>query len=171
MSNPYIGEIRMFAGNFAPNGWLFCDGTLLPISEYDTLFNLIGTIYGGDGQSSFALPDLRGRVPLHQGSAGSASYTIGQQAGAESVTLTAQQLPVHSHPLNVISGTATTPAPGGQFLAAVGSGEVFISDTPTVSLNPASVGPYGGSQPHENRMPFQGVNYIISLYGIFPSPT
>ncbi|MGY2894898.1 phage tail protein [Deinococcus sp. UYEF24] len=169
MSNPYIGEIRLFAGNFAPANWAFCDGNLLSISDYDTLFNLIGTTYGGDGQNTFALPDLRGRVPLHQGQSGGSPYVLGQSAGTESVTLSAQQLPVHSHPLTATSGAATSTAPSGQLLATVGSGEVYISDTPTASLSAASVGLSGGSQPHENLMPFLGVNYIISLFGIYPS--
>lgn len=172
MAQPYVGEIRMFAGNFAPLGWLFCDGSLQPISEYETLFNLIGTTYGGDGQSTFALPDLRGRVPIHQGqSFGTSNYVIGESGGVESVTLTAQQIPSHSHTLSASSGAGTSSAPGGNVPAlVVGNLYVGTPSGPTANLAPAAVGTAGGSQPHENMQPFLCVSFIISLFGIFPSP-
>lgn len=165
MANPYIGEIRMFAGNFAPQYWSFCDGSVLSISENEVLFTLLGTTYGGDGVTTFALPDLRGRVPVHQGN----GTALGQSAGTESVTLNGQQLPIHSHTLMGTSASATATAPGGQLLASVSSGEVYINDTPGAALNAASLSGSGGSQPHENRMPFQAINYIIATTGIYPS--
>lgn len=169
MSNPYVGEIRMFAGNFAPTGWLFCNGQLLPISEYDTLFNLIGTTYGGDGQVTFALPDLRGRVPMHQGP----GYIQGQQAGVESVTLGASQIPAHSHALSGSAANASTTAPAGNVPATMGAVTTFLygTDAPSTSLSPQSVSPAGGSQPHENMQPFLCVSFIIAAYGIYPSTT
>ena len=165
MSECFIGEIRLFAGSFAPNGWLDCNGALLPISQYDVLFNLIGTTYGGDGQSTFQLPNLQSRVPVHQG----APYVLGQAAGVESVTLSSAQLPAHTHPLLGTTQTATSSTPTGNLLAVPGSGEVYIADTPTVSLHASSVGPQGGSQPHDNRMPFQCLRYIIAWAGSYPS--
>lgn len=168
MSQPYVGEIRLFAGNFAPSGWADCNGALLPISEYETLFNLIGTTYGGDGQTNFALPNLQSRVPVHQGTFG-VGYIIGQAGGVENVTLTLQQLPQHTHALIGTAQAATSTNPAGNLLAAPGSGELYIADTPTVSLNGASVGAAGSSQPHDNLMPYLCIRYIISLFGIFPS--
>ncbi len=167
MSQPYVGEIRMFAGNFAPAGWMFCEGQLLPISEYDTLFNLIGTTYGGDGQSTFALPDLRGRIPVHQGN----GFTLAQAAGAETVALTVQQIPAHSHlPLaNAGSGGVTTPA--NNFWGAVTASNPYTSAASDSTMNAASIGLTGGSQPHDNFMPYLCVDFIISLFGVFPSPT
>jgi len=162
----------MFAGNFAPRGWLFCDGSLLSIADNDVLFNLLGTTYGGDGMQTFALPDLRGRVPVHQGASPQGSqYVPGQLGGSETVTLTVAQLPNHSHALLGSAQAATTTAPGGQVLASVGGGQVYLNDTPTTALGASSVGAAGGSQPHDNRMPFLGINYIISLFGIYPSQT
>jgi microcystin-dependent protein len=168
MAQPYVGEIRMFAGNFAPAGWMFCDGQILPISENETLFNLIGTTYGGDGQSTFALPDLRSRLPLHFG----ADYALAETGGAEEVTLTANQIPLHTHSLLATSDTATTSSPtGAVFAASTGATtSPYGTDAPTTTLNPQSVGTVGGSQPHTNLQPFLCVNFIISLFGIFPSP-
>lgn len=166
MAQPYVGEVRMFAGNFAPAGWMLCEGQLLPISEYETLFNLIGTTYGGDGQNTFALPDLRGRIPLHFGN----GFTLAETGGAEQVTLTTSQIPVHSHPVlasnDVPSGASPTSNVTGQ--AAT---KIYRAGTPSATLNPASVGSTGGSQPHNNFQPYLCVDFIISLFGIFPSPT
>jgi microcystin-dependent protein len=165
MGSPYVGEIRMFGGNFAPAGWAFCDGSLLPIAQNDVLFTLIGTTYGGDGQSTFALPDLRGRVPLHQGQ----GFTIGQMAGSESVTLTPAQMPAHNHALNA-SSTAATPAAGPSgMLGASATTQFYGSGAPTTPMAADALAAAGGNQAHENMAPFQVVSFIISLFGIFPS--
>ncbi|MDR6216605.1 tail fiber protein [Deinococcus soli (ex Cha et al. 2016)] len=169
MSEPYIGEIRQFAGNFAPAGWLFCNGQLLPISEYDALFALIGTTYGGDGQTNFALPNLQGRVPIHMGSALGTTFTIGSTVGTENVQLTTNQIPSHSHSLGV-AATATTSAPGGNLLAPPSTGDLFLEDTPSAAMNASSIAASGGSQPHSNMAPYLCVSFIIAVYGIFPSP-
>ncbi|MDT8439545.1 MAG: tail fiber protein [Wenzhouxiangellaceae bacterium] len=174
MATPFIGEIRLFAGNFAPAGWAFCDGQLLPISENETLFNLIGTTYGGNGQSTFALPDLRGRVPIHFGPGiGLSNRIIGETGGVEQVTLTTPQIPAHNHPLQATSALATVPGPGGAVPAQSRQAgiDLYLEDDPSVSMAPTSIGAVGGSQPHENMQPYLGMNYIISLFGIFPSPT
>ena len=166
MAQPYIGEVRMFGGNFAPAGWMFCEGQLLSISEYDTLFTLIGTTYGGDGQTTFGLPDLRGRVPLHFGG----GLTLGETGGAESVTLTVQQIPAHSHPFGASSANASTSSAGGNMLAQTPSGTPYISGMPAnTPLAAQSIGATGGSQPHNNFQPYLCVSFIISLFGIFPS--
>ena len=167
MAQPYIGEIRMFAGNFAPAGWMFCEGQLLPISEYETLFNLIGTTYGGDGQSTFALPDLRGRIPVHQGN----GFILAETGGSEEITLTVNQIPAHSHPMLASTGPGTVNAPNGKVTAASPSVTLYIQDVTDSSLSPNVVGSVGGSQPHINFQPYLCVDFIISLFGIFPSPT
>lgn len=169
MAQPYVGEIRMFAGNFAPAGWMFCEGQLLPISEYETLFNLIGTTYGGDGQSTFALPDLRGRVPLHFGN----GFTLAETGGVETVTLTVSQIPAHSHPLLISTIAATTSDPTGNVLASAPLATTlpYGTDAPLSTLAPNTVGSTGGSQPHDNFQPYLCVDFIISLFGIFPSQT
>jgi microcystin-dependent protein len=167
MAQPYVGEIRMFAGNFAPAGWMFCEGQLMPISENETLFNLIGTTYGGDGQSTFALPDLRGRLPIHQGS----GFTLAQTGGAEEVTLTVQQIPSHTHTLLAFSGTGDQNNPGGNLPASSFNVTPFINDVPSGNMNPAAINADGGSQPHSNLQPYLCVDFIISLFGIFPSQT
>ena len=168
MAQPYVGEIRMFAGNFAPAGWMFCEGQLLPISENETLFQLIGTTYGGDGQATFALPDLRGRIPLHQGT----GFVLAQTGGVENVTLTASQIPAHTHPFLASTNNASTANAQGNILAQTPSYTPYITGfTPNSPLNVASVGSKGGSQPHNNFQPYLCLNYIISLFGIFPSPT
>lgn len=171
MAQPYVGEIRMFAGNFAPAGWMFCEGQLLPISENETLFQLIGTTYGGDGESTFQLPDLRGRVPVHFGSSGAGSYQLAEQFGTETVTLTVQQIPVHTHPLRASNDVATLVDPGGNVSAQTGTFDGYQSTPGAVPMAPQSLPPSGGNQPHDNTQPFLCVNYIISLFGIFPSPT
>ena len=167
MAQPYVGEIRMFAGNFAPAGWMFCDGQLLPISENETLFQLIGTTYGGDGQSTFALPDLRSRVPIHNGN----GFVLAEQGGAEEVTLTVQQIPAHSHPLIGSSSTGSTSIPENGFLAKSTSNTPYTPFSPDRNLRPNSISPTGGSQPHTNFQPYLCISFIISLFGIFPSPT
>ncbi|MEI6409102.1 MAG: tail fiber protein [Bacteroidota bacterium] len=165
MAQPYVGEIRMFAGNFAPAGWALCDGTLLSILEYETLFNLIGTTYGGDGQSTFAMPDMRGRIPLHQGS----GFVLAQTGGAETVTLTANQIPSHTHPMIASGNTANSPNPGNNFIGISSQVNAFFSDIPVTNMNAASVSSVGGNQPHNNMQPYLCINYIISLFGIYPA--
>jgi microcystin-dependent protein len=170
MGTPYVGEIRLFGGNFAPAGWAFCDGSLLAISENDTLFNLIGTTYGGDGQSTFALPDLRGRAPLHMGQGpGLSNYTIGQMGGAETVVLTVNQIPGHTHTptAQTAAGSQTSPANG---VWAASTLNQFTANAPSQAMNPGAIGPAGGSQPHDNRMPYLAINFIISLFGVYPTP-
>jgi microcystin-dependent protein len=166
MSQPYIGEIRMFAGNFAPAGWMFCDGQLLPISEYDTLFVLIGTTYGGDGQSTFALPDLRGRMPIHQGN----NFILAQTGGVESVALGVNQIPSHGHAV-LCEGTnaGTQPTPAGNFFASAGV-QLYAAaaNAVPIAMRANLVGAAGGSAPHDNLQPFLCVDFIISLFGIFP---
>lgn len=170
MAQPYVGEIRMFGGNFAPAGWLFCDGSLQAISEYETLFNLIGTTYGGDGQNNFALPDLRGRLPLHQGSLLGTGYSIGQPGGLEQVTLTTQQMPNHTHPFVATTASGTSNNANNNLIASSPSVDMFVGVTPDVTLNPAAISQTGGNQPHTNFQPYLCVSFIISLFGIFPSP-
>jgi microcystin-dependent protein len=172
VSLSYIGEIRMFAFvRGAPDGWHLCDGTLLPISEFEALFALIGTTYGGDGENTFAVPDLRGRVPMHQGQGpGFSSYNIGQLGGAETVTLTDGHLPSHTHALPVSATAASSPNPRDAVLSANSADPVFRSTT-AVAMATAAVGVAGGSQPHENCMPTLTISFAISLFGIFPPQT
>ena len=167
MAQPYVGEIRMFAGNFAPAGWMFCEGQLLPISEYETLFNLIGTTYGGDGQSTFALPDLRGRIPLHFGQ----GFTLAETGGVETVTLTVSQTPAHSHPFLGSTGGANDANPGNNVVAQASTFNPYLNVAPSVAMAPQSISSTGGSQPHTNFHPYLCVDFIISLFGIFPSQT
>jgi len=166
MSQPYVGEIRMFGGNFAPVGWMFCEGQLLAISENPTLFQLIGTTYGGDGVSTFALPDLRGRIPVHVGS----GFSLGQNAGEEQVTLTVPQIPAHSHPaLCVSSGGNSVSSPANNVWGGVTANHPYSDVAPGNTMNGGSTGSAGGSQPHDNFMPYLCVSFIISLFGVFPS--
>jgi len=170
MAQPYVGEIRMFAGNFAPAGWMFCEGQLLPISENETLFQLIGTTYGGDGQSTFALPDLRGRVLIHQGS----GFVLAETGGAEEITLTESQIPAHSHPFLATQNAAGDATPGPTVLPGVSplpTVTPYGTDNPSTNLHPSATLAVGGSQPHTNFQPYLCVDFIISLFGIFPSPT
>lgn len=167
MAQPYVGEIRMFAGNFAPAGWMFCEGQLLPISENETLFQLIGTTYGGDGQSTFALPDLRGRLPLHMGS----GFTLAETGGAEEITLTVNQIPAHSHPMLAAGVTGDQVSPANNLPANSFNVTAYINEAPNGNMSPAAIGATGGSQPHTNFQPYLCVDFIISLFGIFPSPT
>jgi microcystin-dependent protein len=170
MSDPFIGEVRLFAGNFAPQGWALCQGQLVAIAENTALFTLIGTTYGGDGQNTFALPDLRGRVPIHQGQGGGlSSRVMGQLGGAETVTLAAAQMPAHSHPLVASSGPAQAASvPSGSVPAAT-SISLYGTSAPSLPMAGNAVASTGGSQPHENMAPFVAMNYIISLFGIYPS--
>jgi microcystin-dependent protein len=163
MSQPYVGEIRIFAGNFAPAGWMFCAGQLLPISEYDVLFNLIGTTYGGDGQSTFALPDLRGRLPIHMNS----SFFLGANGGGEAVTLTANQMPAHTHAVSATTNPNTASLPGGNFLAT--GPDIYEQNKPGTTTMAPAIGSQGGNQPHSNFQPYLCVNFILSLFGVFPS--
>jgi microcystin-dependent protein len=167
MAQPYVGEVRMFAGNFAPAGWMFCEGQLLPISEYETLFNLIGTTYGGDGQSTFALPDLRGRIPLHMGN----GFTLAETGGAETITLTVPQIPAHSHPYLATTNVGSQVNLNGQVVAQSPQIKMYIEDVPDGTMAAGAIGSTGGSQPHDNFMPYLCVDFIISLFGIFPSQT
>jgi microcystin-dependent protein len=168
MAQPYVGEIRMFGGNFAPAGWMFCEGQLLPISENETLFQLIGTTYGGDGESTFALPDLRGRIPIHQGN----GFILAETGGAEEITLTVQQIPAHSHPMLASLNPGTLSNAQGNIICSSPSINLFIEgQAPDVNLSAQALSPVGGSQPHTNFQPYLCINFIISLFGIFPSPT
>ncbi len=157
----------MFGGNFAPAGWMFCEGQLLPISENETLFQLIGTTYGGDGESTFALPDLRGRIPMHFGN----GFILAETGGAEEITLSTQQIPVHNHALLASTDVAQQTQPTGQVLANSATALMYIEDQPSAALNTNAMGPVGGSQPHSNFQPYLCVDFIISLFGIFPSQT
>jgi microcystin-dependent protein len=170
MSDPYVGEIRIFAGNFAPAGWALCEGQLMSISENSTLYNLIGTTYGGDGQSTFGLPDLRGRSPVHQGTNQGIAYVVGSSGGVETVQLTTAQLPVHTHAPQASTGANGNPvnSPAGAVWSGWTGGQ-YTTQTPTSPLNATAIANNGGSQPHDNMVPFQVINFIISLYGVYPS--
>src|SRR5687767_14129665 len=163
----FTGEIRIFAGNFAPVGWMFCEGQILPISENDALFTLIGTTYGGDGQETFALPDLRGRLPLHQGN----GFVLAETGGAEEITLTVNQMPVHSHALLATTDIATESSAAGNVVVPSAAADLYSRFTPTVNLGANTIQPVGGSQPHTNFQPYLCIDFIISLFGEFPSPT
>jgi microcystin-dependent protein len=170
VSEPYLGEIRIFAGTYAIRGWAFCDGRLLSIAENEALFSLLGTTYGGDGVTTFALPDLRGRVPIHAGQAqGLSPYVLGQTGGSESVTLRAEQLPAHTHTFGAATRAADTATPGGNLLG--NTGDVLLYHTPagTPSMDPKTIQPTGGNQPHDNMAPFLAMNFIIALEGIYPT--
>lgn len=174
MADPFLGEIRMFAGNFAPRGWAFCAGQILSISQNTALFSLLGTTYGGNGQTTFALPDLRGRAPVSSGQGpGLSNYNLGEMAGSESVTLLTSQMPAHTHAANASTqpGSASSPA-NGVCASGVdsqgGSVNGYVA-APNTTMAPQAIGAAGGSQPHENRPPFLCVNFIIALQGIYPS--
>jgi microcystin-dependent protein len=169
MSEPFVGEIRMFAGNFAPRGWSFCDGQLLAVSQNDALFSLLGTIYGGDGRTTFGLPDLRGRLPIHAGNGpGLSNRRLGAKGGEEAVTLTVNQLPSHGHPLTASSATATQRQPVGNTLAT-STGQVYTEIPDPQNMSASSITNVGGSRSHTNLMPFLCVHFIIALVGIYPS--
>ena len=164
MSQPFVGEIRMAGFNFPPAGWARCDGSLLPIAENDTLFNLIGTTYGGDGQTTFALPDLRGRMPVHAGN----GLTLGQVGGVEQVTLTANQIPSHSHAAQAQNSVGNSASPANSVWANSTLNQ-FTAGPAASAMNAADVGASGGNQPHDNMMPFTAINFIIALFGIYPT--
>lgn len=168
MSEPYIGEIRMFGGNFAPAGWAHCNGQLLPISENDALFTLIGTTYGGDGEETFALPNLQSRLPVHMGTSLGNTYTIGEQGGVESVTLTTNQIPVHTHSA-VAGNSGNSNNPKDKLWANWPGAQYQTQMSGLVTMNPQALSFVGGSQPHDNMLPYLAVNFIISLFGIFPT--
>ncbi len=169
-ATPFIGTIMLFGGNFAPRGWVFCQGQLLAISQFDAFFALIGTTYGGDGIQTFAVPDLRSRVPVHQGQGpGLSNYVMGQQAGTETVTLISNQIPIHSHTVGVSSSAASTGTPSAGVTLGVSTAETYIADTADGSMNAQSIGLAGGSQPHDNLQPYLALNYVIATEGIFPS--
>jgi microcystin-dependent protein len=169
MSTPYIGEIRMMGCNFAPNGWAFCDGSLQSIAQNSALFALIGTTYGGDGVNTFALPNLLGRTPVHQGAGPGGTYVIGQLAGVENVTLTPNQMPQHAHAAQAANGvTGSANSPQNNFWSGWTGGQ-FTTQTPAAGMVAAAVGNAGGSQPHNNMPPYLVINFVISLFGIFPS--
>ena len=171
MAQPYIGEIRMFAGNFPPAGWMFCDGQSLPISENDALFTLIGTMYGGDGQETFNLPNLQSRIPLHFGTGpDGVTYTQAEAAGTETVTLSTQQIPSHTHAQLCSSGSGQVTADPVNAVASKADLSQYSSAGATVAMGTPNMtsDPSGGSQPHENCQPFLCINFIISLFGLFP---
>ncbi|MEM8696424.1 MAG: tail fiber protein [Pseudomonadota bacterium] len=174
MSEPFVGEIRMFAGNFAPRGWAYCDGQLLAVSQNDALFSLLGTIYGGDGRTTFALPDMRGRIPIHAGRGpGLSNRRLGAKAGAENVTLTVNQLPGHTHLVQTAEQVGTEASPQGNTLARAAAGNPYFSSPtappPEVAMAPSAITGTGGSQSHTNLMPFLCIHFIIALFGIYPS--
>jgi microcystin-dependent protein len=172
MAQPYIGEIRMFAGTFAPVGWAFCDGQPMAISENEALFQLIGTTYGGDGEETFNLPNLQSRIPLHMGTGpDGTTYQIAEAAGTEQETLSIQQIPVHGHAVVVSSAAASQVSPADAFVGQSATVDLFVEDAAISNLGASVVAPVGGSQPHTNLQPYLCINYIISLFGIFPSQT
>ncbi|HEX5502327.1 MAG TPA: tail fiber protein [Thermomicrobiales bacterium] len=169
--DPFLGEIRMFGGNFAPKGWAFCNGQLLPIAQNTALFSLLGTTYGGNGQTTFGLPDLRGRAPLHWGQGpGLSPYTQGEQGGQEQITLISGQMPTHAHAANAVAGGGNNSSPAGNVWAASTTRDsIYASGSPGTTMNPAAIGNAGGNQPHENRQPYLTVSFIIALEGIYPT--
>ncbi len=173
MATPYVGEIRMFAGNFAPVGWQFCAGQLLSISENETLFQLIGTTYGGDGESTFALPDLQSRIPIHQGQGpGLSNYVLSETGGVEEVTLTVSQIPTHSHAFLASTNIDNSPNPSGNVTGSATLVNVYRDQgTPAISFDPNAVTSEGNSLPHSNIQPYLCVNFIIAMFGIYPTPT
>lgn len=171
MSQPFVGEIRMFAGNFAPAGWMFCEGQLLAISDpnFNTLFMLIGTTYGGDGVTNFALPDLRGRIPLHMGTLATLTFSLAETLGAESVTLTVNQIPAHNHPFQATTNNADSNSANNNLMAQPPIMLEYLASAPSAPLAATAVGSTGGGQPHTNFQSYLCVNFIISLFGVFPT--
>lgn len=170
MSEPFVGEIRMFAGNFAPRGWAFCNGQLLAVSQNDSLFSLFGTIYGGDGRTTFGLPDLRGRVAIHAGQgSGLSPRKLGAKSGVEKVTLTTNQLPSHTHTVKGTNTAANSTDPAGRVPASSTTIDLYVNVAPTVDFNASAVPFVGGSGTHSNLMPYLCINFIVALVGIYPS--
>ena len=169
MPTPFLGEIRMFAGSFCPSGWAYCDGQLLEISQYETLYQLIGNTYGGDGQENFALPNLQARIPINQGAGYLLPpYTLGEQTGVETVVLSEQQLPVHTHPLAASTNIGGSANPANQVLATGQNVQLFRLTAPTAAMSSNVIASEGGSQEHENMMPYLAITYIIAMNGVFP---
>jgi microcystin-dependent protein len=174
MTDPFLGEVRLFCGNFAPRGWAYCDGQLMPISQNTALFSLLGTTYGGDGRVTFALPDLRGSVPLQQGQGpGLSQRFLGEQGGEQTVTLGQSEMPAHTHSVQAVAGAGSSNSPAGGLFAQAHSGRVpdriyATGVAPDVSMSPQAIGVSGGSQPHNNMPPYLCVSFIIALQGIFP---
>lgn len=167
MPQPYLGEVRMFAGSSAPTGWMFCEGQLLPIAGNEALFLLIGTSYGGDGETTFGLPDLRGRIPIHHGN----GFVLSEPGGVEEATLAAAQIPVHSHPLLASTGVAVATDPASNVLGQTGTGDLYLADVSSVNMALSAVAAEGEGQPHTNFQPYLCVNFIMSLSGSFPAPS
>lgn len=165
MSQPFMGEIKIISWNFAPKGWAFCNGQFLPINQNQALFSILGTMYGGNGQTTFALPDFRGRAPIHQGQ----GFTEGQKGGEEAHTLSQSEMPTHNHFAQGINANANKDTPVGNYLANIVTFAYRTTASNLTTLNPTVVSNYGGSQPHENRQPFLVLGFIIALQGIFPS--
>ncbi len=170
MGQSYVGEMRIFAGNFAPVDWMFCEGQLVSITDYDALFSLIGTTYGGDGVKTFALPDMRGRISLHIGqSPGLPNYVMGQKGGVETVTLTVATMPSHTHPYNASTNAGTGPTPVGAVAASSNTVKIYKAAAPATPMDANSLAATGGNQPHDNVQPYICINYIISMVGIYPT--
>jgi microcystin-dependent protein len=169
MSQSYVGEVRLVGFNYAPYGWAFCNGNVQSISENPTLFNLIGTTYGGDGQTTYQLPNLQGRIPIHQGSSGASNYVIGQNGGAEAVTIIQGTYPAHSHSIYGTNNLGGSNSAAGN--VAAGLGNAYSTETPANAMNAAALAmSAGSSQPHNNLQPYQVLNWVISLYGVYPTP-
>jgi microcystin-dependent protein len=172
MATPFIGEITLFAGNFAPRGWAFCNGQLLSIAQNTALFSILGTTYGGNGQTTFALPDLRGRVPIHPGQGpGLSNYQLGQVGGSENVTLLSTQMPAHTHPVNAVASGGNQASPAGNLPAieSTGTSKDYSSAPATGPMSASMIGATGGGQPFPIVQPYECINYIIATQGIFPS--
>lgn len=167
MSEPFLAEVRMVGFNFAPRGWAFCDGQILPINQNQSLYSLLGTTYGGDGRTSFALPDLRGRTPIHVGSSNGTSHQLGQKSGEETHTLSVAEMPQHRHEVQASSANADAPIPGGNVLAAANN--VYHDGTNLTGLRSGAIAATGGGQAHENMQPYLALNFCIALRGLFPS--
>lgn len=172
MGEPYVGEIRMFAGNFAPSGWAFCEGAPMPISENEVLFQLIGTTYGGDGEETFNLPNLASRVPIHMGTGPDGNtYQIGEEGGVESVTLSTNQIPIHTHAVLASGNAGSSPQPQNNVTAQNASVTIYRAQDANQNFNASAVTAVGGSQPHDNMQPYLAINFILSLFGVYPSQT
>ncbi len=169
MSLPYVGEIRLFAGNFPPNGWAFCDGQLMAIAQNTVLFDLIGTTYGGDGVTTYALPDMRGRVPVHQGRGTGSNYVMGEPGGVENVTLAASQMPQHTHAMSASTSAASATHGPSEVLGSSATMSLYGSGTPNMAMDPNAITQVGGGQSHANVPPFVALSFIISLFGVFPT--
>lgn len=169
MSAPFVAEVRMVGFNFAPNGWAFCNGQLLPLSQNTALFSLLGTIYGGNGKSNFALPDLQGRAPLQHGQGpGLSEYFIGESGGAESVTLLESEIPSHTHGYLASDNVGERNNPAGNLYAPPDSGRIFAPASNLTAMSPSALAPAGGGQPHNNMPPYLALNFVIALQGVFP---